>query len=235
MLDTLFVMPQTWLLATIVIYVAASAIQRIAGGSALLNPLLLSICAVAVLLKVTQTPYERFRDAVAILDFLLGTAVVALGVPLYGLLRRFGVTVLVMLPALVTGSICGTELAIGLSRILDASPLAIATISPRTATAAIAAEISRLSGGIPSATAIACIASGILGAVIGPFALNAVGAKDPCARGIAFGTASHGIGTSQAFAESEETGAWSTLAMCLNGALTALLAPALLAAWHLNN
>lgn len=233
MLDTILHAPQGWLLTTIAIYAFANFVQRLGRGSPLLNPLLLTICAIAVLLDATGTSYQRYQASVAILDFLLGTAIVALGVPLHGLLVRFGAGAISILPALVIGSVCGTELAIEMTHLLGGSPMAVSTIAPQTATAAIAAEISGLTGGVPSATAVVCIASGIIGAVFGPYVLRMVGADSARARGIAYGTASHGVGTSRAFGESEETGAWSTLAMCVNGALAALLVPALLAAWSL--
>ena len=57
-----------------------------------------------------------------------------------------------------------------------------------------------------------------------------MGVKDPAVRGFALGVAAHGLGTARAFQISEETGAFSALAMCLNGIVTALLLPALFAA-----
>jgi len=44
---------------------------------------------------------------------------------------------------------------------------------------------------------------------------------------MAFGVASHGIGTAHAMQKSRVSGAFSALAMALNGLLTALLLPAL--------
>ncbi len=72
--------------------------------------------------------------------------------------------------------------------------------------------------------------TGICGAVIGPWVLDRLRIRDRRARGLAMGTASHGIGTARAFAESETAGAFSGLAMGLNGMITAILVP-LLAAW----
>lgn len=46
-------------------------------------------------------------------------------------------------------------------------------------------------------------------------------------RGFAIGVAAHGIGTARAFQVSEEAGAFSGLAMGLNGLATALLFPLL--------
>ena len=51
---------------------------------------------------------------------------------------------------------------------------------------------------------------------------------DHAAQGFAVGIAAHGLGTARAFLISEEMGAFSALAMGLNGLLTAVLLPLLL-------
>jgi len=52
--------------------------------------------------------------------------------------------------------------------------------------------------------------------------------RDHAAQGFAVGVAAHGLGTARAFLISEEMGAFSALAMGLNGLLTAVLLPLLL-------
>jgi putative effector of murein hydrolase len=51
---------------------------------------------------------------------------------------------------------------------------------------------------------------------------------DPVARGVAYGTISHGIGTAQAASESGTSGAIAGAAIGLAGVMTALLAPQIL-------
>jgi putative effector of murein hydrolase len=86
---------------------------------------------------------------------------------------------------------------------------------------AIAEEL----GGLPSLTAVLVITTGIIGAMFGPGILNLIGVKDWRARGLAMGTASHGIGTARALQVNETAGAFSGLAMGLNALATALLLP----------
>jgi len=69
------------------------------------------------------------------------------------------------------------------------------------------------------------IVTGILGAVGGRYVFDALRVRDPAIRGFAIGVASHGIGTARAFQVSEQSGAFAALAMCMNGAMTALLLP----------
>lgn len=217
-----------WLTLTVALFFAAVALQRLCKKSNLVNPTLISLVCIVGLLGATGTSPQAYRAALAPLDFLLGTCIVALAVPLHSLIRRFGMELLRYLPALVAGSIAGTISCIAIAVTLGVTPQGLATVAPKTATTGIAIEIARLSGGLPSAAALICIVTSLIGAAVGPWILAACGVTSPAARGLAYGTTSHGVGTAHAFTESEETGAWSTLAMCLNGILTAVLVPTLI-------
>ena len=87
--------------------------------------------------------------------------------------------------------------------------------------------ISEQLGGLPSLTAVIVILTGIIGAMLGPLILNLLKIKDWSARGLAIGTASHGIGTARALQVNEVAGAFSGLAMGLNALATAILLPLL--------
>ena len=55
--------------------------------------------------------------------------------------------------------------------------------------------------------------------------LNILQVEDDVARGFSAGLAAHAMGTARAFTRSETAGAFSALAMGLNGVATAILAP----------
>jgi putative effector of murein hydrolase len=101
------------------------------------------------------------------------------------------------------------------------------SLAPKSVTAPVAMGISEQLGGLPSLTAVLVILTGILGAALGPLLLNLLRVKDMAARGLAIGTASHGIGTARALQVSEVAGAFSGLAMGLNALATAILLPIL--------
>jgi len=88
----------------------------------------------------------------------------------------------------------------------------------------VSTEISRLIGA-PAVTATLTIMTGIIGAVDGPYVLNAIRIHAPEARGFAMGVASHGIAIARAFTESEVAGSFAGLGMVLNAVLTALIVP----------
>jgi putative effector of murein hydrolase len=90
--------------------------------------------------------------------------------------------------------------------------------------------ISEQLGGLPSLTAVLVILTGIFGAMLGPPLLDLLRVRDWSARGLAMGTASHGIGTARALQVNELAGAFSGLAMGLNALATAVLLPLL---WRL--
>jgi putative effector of murein hydrolase len=78
-------------------------------------------------------------------------------------------------------------------------------------------------GGFPPLTAVLVVTTGIIGAVAAKYVLNALRIADHGVRGFSVGVAAHGIGTARAFQVSEEAGAFSGLAMGLNGLIAALL------------
>jgi len=195
---------------------------------ALLNPVLLSILALMAFLKVSQVKYDQYFQGGQIISFFLGPAVVALGVPLYLHLeeiKRRGKAILI---SVIAGSAVGILAAAGIAGLLGASREVVVSIAPKSATTPIAMGIVEKLGGLPPLTAAIVIATGILGAVAGPWFLKLLGINSPTAFGLAMGTASHGIGTARAVEEGEVQGALSGLALCLNGIFTAILTPVLL-------
>jgi predicted murein hydrolase (TIGR00659 family) len=217
-----------WLAITLAIYAASSAINRRCNKAPLLNPTLLTIAGVAGVLAVSSTPYQKYFESVAILHFLLGTAVVALALPLYNNLKRLQGRYFTMAVALVAGSITSILVGIAVALVAGGSTLAIVSLAPKSATAAVSMEISRLIGGTPAVTGVFTILTGIIGAIFGPYVLSLAQVRSHEARGFAMGVVSHGIATARAFSESEIAGSFAGLGMVLNAVLTSLLVPLVL-------
>ena len=92
---------------------------------------------------------------------------------------------------------------------------------------AIAMGITEKIGGLASLTAVLVVSTGIIGAVAAKYVLNALNITNDGVRGFAVGVAAHGIDTARTFQVGEEAGAFSGLAMGLNGLATALRFPLL--------
>jgi putative effector of murein hydrolase len=219
-----------WPLAlTLAAYAAAHLLWVRAGRPAALNPTLVAIALVATALILSGADRAAYRAGAEPMHLLLGSAVVALAVPLYRHADLLRARMAALLTALATGSIATILVTVALAAWLGASLATLHSLAPKSATAGVSMAISAASGGVAALTAVVTILAGIIGAVAGPALLGALGIRDPVARGFGIGLASHGIGTARAFQESEAAGTAAGLAMGLNAVLTALIVPVVLA------
>lgn len=193
-----------------------------------LNPVLLAILGLMAFLRLSGIRYEDYFQGGQIISFFLGPSVVALGVPLYLQIQEIRKRARAIGLSIVVAAVVGVVSAAGTAALLGASPPVVASIAPKSVTTPIAMGIAEKIGGIPPLTAAIVIATGILGAVVGPGVLRLCRVKNPVAFGLAMGAASHGIGTARAVEEGEAQGASGGLAICLNGIATAVVTPVLI-------
>lgn len=220
--------PLLHLTMTLAAYLAGDYLFRKSGQKAILNPVLIAIVILVSVLQITGTSYETYFEGAQFVHFLLGPATVALAVPLYRQFARVRHSGLAIFVALLAGSTAAIVSAVLITWLLGAPQNVVASIAPKSATTPIAMGISDQIGGLPSLTAVLVILTGILGSMLGTGLLNRMGVRDASAQGFALGLASHGIGTARALQVSEVAGAFSALAMGLNGLATSLLVPLLL-------
>lgn len=217
--------PLLWLTITLIAYQAAYWVYARADFNPLLNPVLIAIVVLVVALKATGTAYPTYFEGAQFVHFLLGPATVALAVPLYSQFDKLRRLAMPLAGALVAGSVTAIVSVLAIGWALGASNTTLLSLVPKSVTAPIAMGITEKLGGIPSLTAVLVILTGISGAVMAKFVLDALRIKDFSVRGFAVGVAAHGIGTARAFQVSEEAGAFAGLGMGLNGVLTAVLVP----------
>lgn len=214
-----------WIGLTLVVYLLFRALQQRALGNPVLNPVLLATATIIALMTVSGRSYEDYHSGGAWLLWLLGPATVALAIPLYLNFAQVRSVLMPMLAALIAASFTAVLSAIAIGIALGATPETIASLAPKSVTTPIAMAIAAEIGGIPALAAVFVIFTGIIGAIFGSAIFNALGIKDPRARGFAMGIAAHGIGTARAFQVSWQAGTFSGIAMTINGILTALLLP----------
>ena len=222
--------PLLGLTLTLIAYLIGQFLFTKGRRSPFLNPVLLAVVVLILLLKGTGTDYQTYFQGAQFVHFLLGPATVALALPLYRQLPALKRSVLAVAVALVVGSVIASLSAMAVARALGAAPQTVLSMAPKSVTMPIAMGVAEQIGGLPSLTAAMVLLTGICGAVVGPWILDRLGLSDARARGLAMGTASHGIGTARALQENETAGAFSGLAMGLNGVITAILVP-ILAGW----
>ncbi len=219
--------PLTWLTATLAAWLVADALARASGRHALVNPVLIAVVLIALLLRLTGTPYATYFDGAQFVHFLLGPATVALGVPLYRNLALVRRNLLPMAAALAVGSVVAVVSAVGIAAAFGVPRAVLVSLAPKSVTAGIAMGVSEALGGVPSLTAALVITTGIIGAIVVTPLMNAMRIRDYAARGFAVGLASHGIGTARAFTVDPVAGTFAGIAMGLNAVATALIVPVL--------
>lgn len=222
--------PLLHLTLTLLAYQLGDWAYRKANRNPLLNPVMISVAVLVSILFATGTDYATYFEGAQFVHFLLGPATVALAIPLYKQFHMVRRSAVAILAAILAGSLTAALSAVAIAWVLGASAQTVASIAPKSVTAAIAMGISEKIGGLPSLTAVLVITTGIIGASLGPLVLNMLGIKDWAARGLAIGVAAHGIGTARALQVNEVAGAFAGLAMGLNALATAILLPVL---WHL--
>ena len=219
--------PLLHLTLTICLFVLARLLYRRLGRHSWMNPVLISVLALVVILVSTDTPYDIYFEGAQFVHFMLGPATVALAIPLYRQWSSLKRHPLALTVSLLSGSLTAAVSAILIAKLGGVSDQALISIAPKSVTTPVAMGISETLGGLPSLTAVVVILTGILGASIGPWLLDQLRVTNPMAKGLAMGTASHGIGTGRAIFMGDVAAAFAGLAMGLNGLATTILLPVL--------
>ncbi len=217
--------PLLWLVLTVGAYAAAVRVQRALGGSPFANPVLISVASIVAVLSLSATPYPTYFDGAQFVHFLLGTATVALAIPLRKQWPAVKAALTPMMVALIAGNLAGAVVAMGLLRLFGAPAELVLSIAPKSVTAPVAMGISDKIGGVPELTAVLVVLTGMMGATMATPLLNALRFKDPAARGLAVGIAAHGIGTARAFQVSEVAGTFAGVGMAASTVAASLVVP----------
>lgn len=222
--------PQLGLVATLLVWQAATWLDRRTGHAAWSNPIMLSIAALAFLLLASGTSYRTYFRGAQYVQFLLGPATVALAVPMYANFATMRRNIVPILVALIAGSVTASASAMLISHWLGAPRDVVISMAAKSVTTPIAMGISQDLGGIPSLTAIFVLLTGVFGGLVCLPLFRALRITDRRAQGLGGGTGAHGLATARLLLESETAGAFGGLAIGLNGLVTAIIAP-LLVRW----
>ena len=101
----------------------------------------------------------------------------------------------------------------------------IATILPRSVTAAVGIELSHQLGGTDTITILFIITTGLIGSMLGAYLLKFAKFQTSIARGLTYGNSSHAFGTAKALELDIESGAFSSIGMILTAVLSSVLIP----------
>ena len=220
------------LFITLAAYQIGLWIYKSTKQNPLANPVAIAIILVATVIQSIDMPYSSYFEGAQFIHFLLGSATVSLAIPIYRGLSSLKGRSIPLIFSLMTGGLVSIFSAVNIASLLGAGSNITGAMYPKSVTAPIAMGIAERIGVSPTLTAIFAVATGILGAILAPFVLNALGMKEWWQRGFAIGIGAHGIGTSRAFSIHPEAGTYASLALGLNGVISAVAIPII---YHLFN
>ena len=190
---------------------------------AIFNPLLISIIAVIVVLLVFKVDYETYNEGAKYLSYLLTPATICLAVPLYEQVELLKKNVTAILVGIISGALASMTCVLLLSIVFGLSHEEYVTLLPKSITTAIGMGVSEELGGIVTITVAVIVITGVLGNMIAEHVCRIFKIKDPIAKGIGIGSASHAIGTARAMEMGEVEGAMSGLSIAVSGVVTVIL------------
>ena len=191
---------------------------------AIFNPLLIAILCVMAILTVGDISYVDYNQGAQYLSYLLTPATVCLAVPLYQQLNLLKKNLKAVAAGILSGVLTSILSVLGLSYLFGLSHDMYVTLLPKSITTAIGMGVSEELGGIVTITVAVIIITGVLGNIIADVVYRVFRIKEPVAKGLALGTASHAIGTAKAMEMGPVEGAMSSLAIAVAGLLTVIFA-----------
>lgn len=207
---------------TLIAYLIGVFCQK-KGKKAIFNPILIGAVLVMLALWALDIPVEQYHADCKALSYWMTPATICLAIAFYEQLQSLKKHLGAILVGVIGGTL-SSLLTVGLlCRVFGLSEVLTVSLLPKSVTAAIGVALSEQAGGVGALTTAVISLTGILGNVAGPMLAKRFRLEDPVSQGVAFGTASHVIGTSRATELSQLAGAVSSLSLTLAGLLTVLV------------
>ena len=210
---------------TLLAYQGALFLYTRSGRVAMLHPTISGAVLIALALVLLQQDYQDYYQKINWLTFLLGPATVALAVPLYRQLHLLRNMAGPLLITVCTGAVFASTSALIIAWLFGANRDTLLSLTTKSITTPIAITVTQDLGGITTIAVASVILTGVVGITTITWLFNKLDIQDDRLWGFCLGLAAHAIGTSRAFERSPVAGAFSSLALCLTGAFTAIVVP----------
>lgn len=198
---------------------------------ALLNPLLISVAVTMVVLLACRIDYDTYYEGAKYLSYLLTPATVCLAIPMYEQLELLKKNFKAVMAGIISGVLTSLLCILAMAVVFGLDHETYVTLLPKSITTAIGMGVSEELGGYVTITVATIVITGVLGNIIGEGVCRLFGIREPIARGVALGTASHAIGTARAMEMGEIEGAMSSLSIAVAGLLTVAAASVFACFW----
>lgn len=193
-------------------------------GSILCNPMIFAVGGIILFLVLTGIPYAHYAVGGDIIKMMLSPVTVVLAFNIYNQRKVLGEYFIPVLVGCTVGSAVSMGSILGLCYLLDIDRVLTVSMMPKSCTTAIAIGIAESNGGVAGLAAAGVMIAGLTGAVFAPVFSKLFRIKDPVAEGLAIGACSHALGTTKAMEIGPVQGAMSSIAICLCGIISSVLA-----------
>lgn len=200
-------------------YIIGTAIKR-RWNFFFFNPLLVAITMTIAILLVTDIDYQSYNNEAKYISYLLTPATVALAIPLYEQVMLLKKNFSAIMIGIASGVVSSALTILGMSILFGLNHTEYVTLLPKSITTAIGIGLSAELDGYVAITVTSIIMTGLIGNIAGVALCKLLGIKDPVAKGVAIGTATHVMGTSKAMETGEIEGAMSSLSVAVAGFMT---------------
>ena len=187
---------------------------------AIFNPLLISLVLTIIMLVIADIDYDVYAQGADYLSWFLTPATVCLAIPLYEQWELLKHNVKAVMLGITAGVLASLTTVLVLSLIMHLSHEEYVTLLPKSITTAIGMGVSEELGGYVTITVAVIIVTGVIGNIFGELICKIFRITEPISKGIAFGSASHAIGTAKAMELGDVEGAMSSLSIAVSGILT---------------
>jgi len=191
----------------------------------LMIPLVTTTIVSAVVLLVFNIPYSTYMEGGQWLQKMLGPAVVALAYPLYNQREIIMKYKYAILSGIFIAMLTGLATIFVMLKWIGVNKSWLLTALPKSLTTPVGMQVSESIGGIPPLTAVFVMLAGFVGAIIGPLVIKYGKIDSAVSRGVAVGSASHGVGLVKLREYGEQELSVGSLSMALTAIIGAFLCP----------
>ena len=192
------------------------------------NPIIVAVILIVGFLLLTKYPISDYQAGTKPITWFITPSTVCLALPLYEQLKTLKKNLPAILIGVLAGTITSLFVVFGMCLLFKTDRSITVSLLPKSITTAMGIVLSGQNGGIEALTATVIIVTGIIGNLSGSALCKLFKISHPIAQGVAFGTASHVVGTSRANELCPLTGAVSSLSLATAGIFTAILFPLML-------
>ena len=190
----------------------------------LCNPLLIASLVIIAILAVFRIPLADYNQGGDIIKLMLGPVTAVLALNIYDERKVLKEYFFPVLAGCLVGSAASLASVLLLCRVFNLDEMLTASLLPKSVTTAIAVGIAESQGGTAGIAAAAVVLAGVVGAGFAPLFAKWFRVTDPVAQGLATGACSHALGTTKAMEMGELQGAMSSIAICVCGIFTSIIA-----------